>query len=179
MTLANLITWARIAVVPFFLLLMYGSRFSRQPAWAAFALFAAASLTDFVDGYLARRTGTVSRLGEFLDPLADKLLVGAALLTLTLYRDFPLWAALVIAVRELVVSVLRSTVHRRGRAMPASIQGKVKTAVQIPMVLLWMLPEQTPFGPIAVQDLAVVIVVFLTVISGITYFVKAKELLQS
>ena len=91
MNLPNWITVGRIVLVPVFLVLAYGD--STAAAVAAFAVFVIASLSDFVDGYLRAGTATVSRLGEFLDPLADKLLVGAALFVLVDTRDFPLWAA--------------------------------------------------------------------------------------
>lgn len=154
-----------------------GSHGSMSPAsWAAVAIFAVASLSDLFDGYLARRFNSVTPLGEVLDPLADKILVGAALVLLVWYRAFPLWAALVIAVREIAVSVLRSAALRRGRRMPASIQGKLKTALQIPMVIIWLFP---PVGTAAtIQQVALYVALTLTVVSGAAYLMKARRLLR-
>jgi CDP-diacylglycerol--glycerol-3-phosphate 3-phosphatidyltransferase len=132
------VTVARVFMVPPFVVLAY-QRSTAAAVWA-FVVFAAASLSDFVDGYLARRSGTESRLGQFLDPLADKLLVGAALVVLVDTRDFPLWAALVIAAREIAVQVFRTSVVQRGGTLPASSAAKVKTMLQIAMVGWWLLP---------------------------------------
>ncbi|MGH2768317.1 MAG: CDP-diacylglycerol--glycerol-3-phosphate 3-phosphatidyltransferase [Actinomycetota bacterium] len=185
---ANLVTFGRIALVPVFVYLMYTGASpdpspSRGPSaaerlgpWLAIVVFILAGLSDYLDGYLARRH-RVTTLGTFLDPLADKILVGAALVTLVALRGFPLWAAIVIAARELAVSLLRSAALRRGRSIPASKAGKAKTATQIPMVLLWLLPRS---GTIVVaQDLAVLVAVALTIFSGAQYFRRAGTLLSS
>lgn len=182
MNWANAVTFGRIALVPLFLYLMYmqgrgdaGEAATTVGPWLAIAVFTVASLSDSLDGYLARRHKRVTKLGTFMDPLADKLLVGAALVTLVAFRGFPAWAAVVIAVREIAVSLLRSAALRRGRSMPASTFGKAKTATQLPMVLVWLLPRA---GWVAhLQDAAVVAAVALTVISGAQYFSRAGELL--
>lgn len=158
---ANRVTIARVGLVPVFMYLMY----SGTSLAAAAAVFAIAAATDSLDGYLARRSGDITPLGQFLDPLADKLLIGGALLALVHLREFPLWAALVIVVREAAVSVLRSLELRRGHSLPATASGKIKTAVQVPMVLVWLLPRS---GSIArTQNIAVYVVVALTVWSGL------------
>jgi CDP-diacylglycerol--glycerol-3-phosphate 3-phosphatidyltransferase len=138
MNLPNWITVARIGLVPVFLVLAYGD--SGSAAVGAFATFAVASISDSLDGYLARRGDLVSRLGQFLDPLADKLLVGAALIALVSTRDFPVWAALVIAAREVAVQWLRTRIVRGGGALPASRAAKLKTLIQVGMVSWWLLP---------------------------------------
>jgi CDP-diacylglycerol--glycerol-3-phosphate 3-phosphatidyltransferase len=181
MNWANVVTFGRIALVPVFVVLMAagargsGGATTQAGPLLAIVVFVVASLTDFLDGYLARRTDKVTRLGIFLDPLADKLLVGAALVVLVAVRGFPLWAALIIAVREIAVSLLRSAALRRGRSMPASRFGKLKTAIQLPMVVAWLLPRS---GWIAVvQDVAVVAAVAFTILSGVQYFLRTRELL--
>lgn len=136
--LPNTITGARIALVPVFLFFAYGD--TTAAAVVAFVVFGIASASDSLDGYLARRHETDSRLGQFLDPLADKLLVGAALVALVDTRAFPLWAALVIGAREIAVQILRTTIVRGGGSLPASPAAKLKTAVQIGMVAWWLLP---------------------------------------
>lgn len=178
----NLITAARIALVPVFVLIMYtGERGSGDPAtavgsWVALAVFAVAALSDSLDGYLARKYERITRLGQILDPLADKFLVGAALVALVDLRGFPLWAAIVIVIREVAVSLLRSLALRRGRVLPANSIGKAKTALQIPTVMLWLLPR---VGWLAVvQDVLLVIAVFVTLFSGLVYFARAGQLLS-
>lgn len=177
----NIITAARIALVPVFVLIMYtGEAGSGDPAtavgsWVALGVFAVAALSDSLDGYLARRWERITRVGQILDPLADKLLVGAALVALVDLRAFPLWAAIVIVLREVAVSLLRSLALRRGRVLPANSIGKAKTALQIPTVMLWLLPRA---GLLAVvQDVLLVITVFVTLFSGFVYFARAGQLL--
>jgi CDP-diacylglycerol--glycerol-3-phosphate 3-phosphatidyltransferase len=161
---------ARILVAPILVLLILSP--SRAAGYLAAALFVVAAASDSVDGYLARRYEITSRLGQWLDPLADKILVTAPIVTLAVVGRFPLWAAVVILVREFGVSVLRAWLGTVGRAMPASWWGKVKTAAQMLAVLLYLLPdlgsevEGIRFG-------ILIAAVVLTVFSGLDYFVRA------
>lgn len=167
MNLPNAITFARIALVPVFLVFAY--RDSDADQLTALAVFVVASLSDLVDGYLARRSGTITRLGQFTDPLADKLLVAAALVVLVGDEGFPLWAAVVIGVREVAVQVLRITRTTGGRTMPASPFAKAKTATQLGMVSWWLLPwESTNPGHWAWTAAALL----TTTVSGAEYFVR-------
>lgn len=170
MNLPNAITVARIALVPVFLVSAYAD--TPAGAIAAFLLFLAASLSDSLDGYLARRAGTITRVGEFLDPLADKLLVGAALWALVATRAFPLWAAVVIALREVVVSVLRIRIVNAGGTLPASRVAKWKTVFQIVMVCWWLLPWDSRS---AIHWLLMAAALVMTVASGIEYFAKQRR----
>jgi CDP-diacylglycerol--glycerol-3-phosphate 3-phosphatidyltransferase len=138
MNLPNSITIVRIGLIPVFVVLSYGD--TDSAAVFAFVAFIVASVSDSLDGYLARRSGTITSVGEFLDPLADKLLIGAALFVLVDTRGFPLWAALVIAAREVAVQILRTRIVTTGGALPASAAGKTKTVMQISMVGWWLLP---------------------------------------
>lgn len=168
MNLPNGITVARIALIPVFLLLAYGDSDSFKVA--AFLVFGVASASDMVDGYLARRHETVSRVGKFLDPLADKLLVGAALVVLVDVRSFPLWAALVIALREIAVQILRIRIVRTGADLPASLAAKAKTLTQVALVGWWLLPwGERNAGHWALLGLALV----TTLWSGAEYFLRA------
>ena len=169
MNLPNAITIARIALVPVFLFFAY--RDSDAAAVIAFALFLTASLSDILDGYLARRAGSITKVGEFLDPLADKLLVGAALFVLVDERSFPLWAALVIAVREVVIQVWRIKVVNAGGRLPASRFAKLKTTLQITMVSWWLLPWESVT---IVHHALMVAALVATVLSGIEYL-QAKD----
>ena len=169
MNLPNAITLLRIALVPLFLVLAYGD--TEASALGAFAVFVVASLSDLLDGYLARRNQTISRMGQFLDPLADKLLVGSALVALVATRDFPLWAALVVAVREIAIQILRTQIVSGGGSLPASPWGKVKTIVQICMVSWWLLPwDETNLGHWVWIALALAV----TLWSGAEYLIKAE-----
>lgn len=175
---ANLITFGRIALIPVFLVFMSQAgdgTMMGTAGWAALIIYVVATLSDYIDGYLARKLNIITRLGQFLDPLADKFLVGAALVSLIVYRDFPAWAAVVIAIREVAIVVLRSAAMRRGNSMPASKHAKYKTAVQLVMVLAWLVP---PTGVMeGVQQVLVYVAVAVTVWSGLRYAVMGKQLL--
>ena len=170
MNLPNAITVARIALVPLFVYFAYLD--SDTAAFSAFALFLAASLSDLVDGYLARRAGTITKVGEFLDPLADKLLVGAALFVLVDQRSFPLWAAVVIGVREVVIQVWRIRVVNAGGRLPASRFAKLKTALQITMVSWWLLPWESIT---LVHHALMVAALVATVLSGLEYLQAGED----
>lgn len=137
----------------------------------AAAVFVVAAATDGLDGYLARRYASATATGQWLDPLADKILVAAPVVTLTVLARFPLWAAVIIVARELGVSLLRTWLGSRGRPMPASGWGKVKTAAQMAMVVLYLLPLGP--GAAGVRFGALLVAVALTVWSGVDYALKA------
>ena len=167
MNLPNAITIGRIALVPLFVFLAYGD--TDGAALAAFGVFVVASGSDFLDGYLARKSSIITRAGEFLDPLADKLLVGAALYALVATRSFPLWAALVIGAREVIIQILRIRIVSTGGTLPASHLAKLKTVLQICMVSWWLLPwEDVGFAHWWWLAAAVI----ATVASGAEYFTK-------
>ncbi|MDP9225359.1 MAG: CDP-diacylglycerol--glycerol-3-phosphate 3-phosphatidyltransferase [Actinomycetota bacterium] len=168
MNLPNWITVGRILLVPAFLVLAYGG--STATAAAAFSVFVLASVSDSLDGRLARRRGQTTRAGIFLDPLADKLLLGAALVVLVGDRAFPLWAALLIGFREVAVQILRTQIVRGGGDLPASRAGKSKTLLQGIMVGWWLLPWEPNPG----HWLLVALVLIATLWSGGEYFVRAQ-----
>lgn len=145
---------------------------SRAAAYLAAVLFVVAAASDGIDGYLARRHETTSRLGQWLDPLADKILVTAPIVTLTVVGRFPLWATVIIVAREFAVSGLRVWLGLHGRAMPASWWGKVKTAAQMLAVLLYLLPDLGETVA-SVRFGILVAAVILTVLSGLDYFWRA------
>ena len=164
LNIANAFTFLRVALVPVFAWLLV---FRDPPAPALAAIvFAFAAATDSVDGWVARRLRLVSGLGQFLDPLADKLLVGTALIALAADDRLPWWAVAVILAREFVVGVgFRLWLARAGRALPASRLGKVKTVTQILAVLLL---TSLPRGSEAALGVLYVAVA-LTVVSGYLY----------
>lgn len=142
-----------------------------EPAAIAAALvFFGAAATDRLDGYLARRYESATRTGQWLDPLADKLLISAPVLTLTALGRFPVWGASVIVAREVAVSLLRAWLGLRGRAMPASQWGKVKTAAQVLAIFLYIVPLGARADDARFWSL--VVAVALTVWSGLDYAFK-------
>ena len=170
MNLPNAITMARVAMVPFFLMFAFGGSVADRVT--AFVLFLVASLSDILDGYLARKNDQISRLGQFLDPTADKLLVGAALVALVMERRFPLWAAIVLGIREVAVQILRTGIVNAGGTLPASPAAKAKTVLQIVLVSWWLLP----WGGInVVHGILLGLALVVSVISGTEYFTTAKR----
>ena len=125
----NLLTFARILVIPLFIELAYQA--SPLASLLAGALFALAAITDVVDGWLARRMGLVTIIGKFLDPLADKLIVLAAMVMLVRLGRFPAWIAILLLSRELVVTGLRQIAATEGMVIAAGQEGKWKTALQL------------------------------------------------
>ena len=145
----------------------------RQAAYAAALVFFAAAATDGLDGYLARRYDSSTRLGQWLDPLADKLLISAPVITLVALDRFPLWAAIIIVARELAVSMLRAWLGTKGRSMPASDWGKVKTAAQVLAIFLYIVPFGSGAG--GARLFALILAVALTVWSGIDYVIRIEQ----
>ena len=146
-------------------------------SWIAFFAFGTAALTDGLDGYVARRMQLVSTTGQLLDPLADKLLVTAAMVALVVVDRFPAWAAIIIVAREVAVTALRIVADRRGRGFPASMAGKGKTGAQLVAVLLYILPLGSGWDPLRYTFLGLAL--FLTVVSGLHYLIRAPRLLRA
>lgn len=153
------------------LVLLVVSR-SDTAAVVAAAVFVFGALTDGLDGYLARRYEGATRIGQWLDPLADKILVTAPIVAMTAIGTFPAWAAVVIVSREFAVSLLRAWLGSRGIGMPASPWGKVKTAMQMLLVPLYLVPLD---GADTVRLVVLWLAVVLTIWSGLDYFLKAAR----
>jgi CDP-diacylglycerol---glycerol-3-phosphate 3-phosphatidyltransferase len=173
---ANAITVVRMLLIPVFLVLLL----SHLPygAWLAIAVFAVAAFTDKLDGYVARSRGQITKLGQFLDPLADKMLISAALIALVGLHKLPAWVAMVIIAREFAVSALRVVGIDQGVSIPASSLGKAKTISQIVAVIILMWPHGHLWYAPLVENTAIYVAVGLTVISGIQYFLRARDLLR-
>ena len=144
MNLPNSITLGRIFLVPLLVVVLLTSFDGRKVLGVSnemlgAAIFGLASLTDWLDGFLARRRGQVTGIGQWMDPLADKLLVTAALISLVQLDRAPAWMVAIILGRELSVTVLRSMIHARGQSLPASPLGKIKMAAQVTAILLLIL----------------------------------------
>jgi CDP-diacylglycerol--glycerol-3-phosphate 3-phosphatidyltransferase len=170
--LPNALTVVRIMLVPALVVALLGD----TPAGDVLAavVFALASLTDFVDGYLARARDSVTTFGKLMDPLADKLLIVAALISLVSLHRLAAWVAMVIITRELAVTVLRLGASQAGVVMAASFFGKVKTCLQIAAILAVIAVHGNPAW---VQALLYVTVV-VTVLSGLDYFFGLRKRIQ-
>ncbi len=140
----------------------------------AAVVFAVASFTDAIDGYLARSRDAITNFGKLMDPVADKLLIIAALLSLVSLGRLPAWVAMVIIAREFAVTVARMAARGEGVVIPANWWGKVKTAVQVLTIFLLILIDPSP----AWVDGLVYLMVAITVISGIDYFFGMRRLLR-
>ncbi len=169
--LANALTCVRLALVPVFLVVLFvGDGHDTYWRVVAFVVFAVAVITDRFDGALARSYGMVTAFGTLADPIADKALIGAALIGLSLLGDLPWWVTGVILVREISVTALRLAVLRRG-IIPASRGGKLKTLVQAVAIGLFILPLSG--GWLTAAWVIMLVAVALTVLTGLDYFVAA------
>ena len=169
MTLASKITLIRVAFIPAFMVLMYLS--GGQPGlymWISLAVFIIASLTDYVDGHIARKYKQVSDFGKFLDPLADKLLVISAMAMFCQWNIFPAWALMIVLTREFAVTGLRLIAVGKGKVIAAGWSGKVKTASTMIGLCVMM-----SFPTVVILNWVVIgVIVVTTVYSGIEYFVQ-------
>ena len=174
MTTANKLTILRIALIPVFLVVLYldfaGAR------WWALGIFAAACLTDFVDGYIARHYNQITNFGKFMDPLADKVLVMAAMCYLVEIGQMPGWCLSIVLLREFAVSGMRLVAVEQGRVIAAAWSGKIKTASTM-LCLCAMLLDI--FGKYAWFDpLCSAVIVLTTAYSGIEYFIKNADVFR-
>lgn len=194
-TPANVVTLIRIIFIPVFVVAIISPWPDYFPEWEeaelwkpwiAAAIFAVLSCTDAVDGYLARSRGEVTNFGKFIDPLADKILVAAALLALIELQLLPSWVALIILAREFIVSGLRMLVATHGVVVAASWYGKAKTVFQIIAILLFIikgspillsLHEQMEIALYVVSWLFMLIALVLTIVSMVDYFLKCAPIL--
>ena len=136
MNLPNKLTILRVLMIPFFVLFMLLDIAGAADKWIAVALFVIASLTDFLDGYIARKYNLVSNFGKFMDPLADKLLVSAAMICLVEMGRLPAWMVIVIISREFIISGFRLIASDNGVVIAASYWGKFKTVFQMAMIIV-------------------------------------------
>lgn len=169
MNTPNKLTVLRFILVPFFLAAAY---YEKQQAVMTIStiIFAIASFTDFLDGYLARKHNLVTDFGKFMDPLADKVLVAAALLFLIQSGRVEAWLVVIIITREYAISIIRAIAATNGKVIAASGGGKIKTVTQ--MLAIIMLLLSMPFG-----DIMMYVCVALTLYSGVEYIWKNRELI--
>ena len=169
MTTANKITIARMVLIPVFLILAYAGC-----TWWALAVYIIACLSDTVDGYVARHCNQVTNFGKFMDPLADKMLLLAAMVYFVEVGLMPGWAVALVLLREFAVSGLRMVAVEQQRVIAAAWSGKIKTTVT--MIGLGVI---LVFGEIAVLRWIIIALVLLTTLySGVEYFVKNRDVLR-
>ena len=169
MTTASKITLVRVFLIPVMMVTLYlsGGQ-SGAWMWVSLGIFVVGSLSDYIDGQIARRCNQVTDFGKFLDPLADKLLTIAVMTVFCQWGRFPAWALMIVLTREFAVTGLRLVAAPKGRVIAAAWSGKVKTASTMVGLILWMmLPENTVVGLIVSA-----VIVLTTVYSGVEYFIK-------
>lgn len=179
MTTANKLTILRVALIPAYLIFML-VRFPGH-RWLALAVFIAASITDSLDGHIARKYNQITTFGKFMDPLADKLLVTAALVVFVQWGQIPAWAAFIILAREFGVTALRLIAASEGTVIAAGFSGKVKTTVTLVFLCLMIAPFHgfcliRPW--LTVDSLGVILMTAVTVWSGAEYFIRYARLLK-
>ena len=176
MTTANKITLLRIVMIPLFLLAVLTQEQYAQII--ALGIFILASITDSIDGYIARKYNQSTNFGKFLDPLADKLLVTAAILVFVERGQMPSWAAMIIIAREFAVTGLRLVAAAEGQVIAAAWSGKIKTAVSIVAICIMLMPVGNRDTMMVIDTICYVIMILVTVWSGVEYFVKNSKVID-
>lgn len=171
----NLLTIARLFMVPIFGYLILAIEQTDAAQWASATVFLIAAITDLIDGVWARRYGLVTNFGKIADPIADKALIGTALIALSIQDEIAWWVTGVIIFREVAITVLRFWVIRHG-VIPASRGGKAKTVSQIVAIVAFLIPIHGWVDAVAQMSLGVALA--LTVTTGIDYVLKARILPQ-
>ncbi len=191
MNLPNKLTLLRVIMVPFFVVFLLLTPDYPMFKFVAFTLFVVASLTDLLDGYIARKYHLITNFGKFMDPIADKLLVSAALVCLTSMGFVPAWMTIVIISRELIIGGFREIAAERGIVIAAGWLGKWKTAVTMVMLAMMLLGVNTigfPFDAtvtmgvygvyMLITEILLWISVILTIVSLVDYLVKNKDVMK-
>lgn len=177
MNLPNKLTTFRVILIPFFVFFMLAPNMTGINHYIAAAIFILASLTDLLDGKIARKYNLVTNFGKFMDPLADKLLVCSAMICLIQTGQLAAWIVVIIIAREFIISGFRLIASDNGVVIAASYWGKFKTTFQMLMVIVLILNIQMPFFQILGVILTYVALI-LTVVSLIDYIVKNKDVLK-
>ena len=168
MTTASKITLVRVAMIPVFMLTLLLSPGHGWLTWLSLAIFIVASLTDFVDGKIARSRNQVSDFGKFLDPLADKLLVISAMCIFTEWGLMPAWALMIVLTREFAVTGLRLVAAGKGTVIAAGWSGKIKTFSTMVALCVWIVFHEWEW----LNWVIIAVIVLPTIYSGVEYFIK-------
>ena len=177
MNLPNKLTVARVVLIPFFVFFLLIDPSNEVFKWTALAIFIVASLTDMLDGKIARKYNLITDFGKFMDPLADKLLVCSAMIGLIELGRIPSWIVIIIIAREFTISGFRLIAADNGRVIAASYWGKFKTTFQMIMVILMIANIQIPWVQVLTQ-IIMWIALALTIISLIDYLIKNKDVMS-
>ena len=175
MNLPNKLTILRIVMIPFFVLFMLFPVTGPSDKWIALALFIAASLTDLLDGHIARKYNLITNFGKFMDPLADKLLVCSALICLVELGRIPSWIVIVIIAREFIISGFRLIASDNGVVIAASYWGKFKTTFQMVVICL-MIANMDALS--LLTNIIMWIALVLTVVSLLDYLIKNRDIMK-
>lgn len=177
MNLPNKLTVLRVIMVPFFVFFMLTDVGGPANKWIALILFCVASLTDMLDGKIARKYNLVTNFGKFMDPLADKLLVCSAMICMIEMEKLPAWIVIVIIAREFIISGFRLIASDNGIVIAASYWGKFKTNFQMFMIIMLIIDLGTSTA-VMIENILIVIATALTIISLVDYLVKNKQVLS-
>jgi len=188
MNLPNKISMIRIIMIPIVMLFIspellfmpdwYNNFIEGVGRYIGVILFLIAAITDFLDGYIARKNNLVTKLGKFLDPIADKLLVISALVILVQKQEINFWLVVIIIAREIIVMGIRIIAASEGKVIAASIWGKIKTVLQISAITSYLISNITPylflkvFNLYIISDILIALAVIATIISGYDYVKK-------
>ena len=176
MNLPNKLTTARVIMIPFFLVFLM-TNFFEGSNYVALAIFIIASLTDMLDGKIARKYNLVTNFGKFMDPLADKLLVCSAMIAFIELGLMPAWIVIIIIAREFIISGFRLIAAEKNVVIAAGMSGKIKTTVQ--MIMCCLLIARLPFGCMRYVELVFIYAaLILTLYSLIVYLVQNKDILK-
>ena len=176
MNLPNKLTVLRVLMIPIFVVFMITPLAEGNGKYIALALFCVASLTDMLDGMIARKYNLVTNFGKFMDPLADKLLVSSALICMNEQGKLAAWIVIIIIAREFIISGFRIVASDNGIVIAASYWGKVKTVVHMAMIILLIVDIQVPAVQL-ITEILVWVGLALTVISLVDYVIKNKQVL--
>ena len=176
MNLPNKLTILRVIMIPFFVFFLLSGVGGSASKWIALVIFAAASITDTLDGYIARRDNLITDFGKFMDPLADKLLVCSALICFVELDKLPAWMVIIIIAREFIISGFRLIAADNGIVIAASWWGKAKTISQMVMIILLVADLGGAFDMIS--QVMIYLALVLTVVSLVDYIAKNKQVLK-
>lgn len=177
MNLPNKLTLFRVILIPFFVFFLLAPYFEGYGNYIAVAIFIVASLTDMLDGKIARKYNLVTNFGKFMDPLADKLLVCSAMICLISTGQLAAWIVIIIIAREFIISGFRLIASDNGIVIAASYWGKFKTTFQMLMVIVLILNIQNQFFAV-LGTILTYVALALTIISLIDYIAKNKDVLK-
>ena len=178
MNLPNKLTILRVIMIPVFLVVLLGSIVpSPINRYAAVLIFMAASFTDYLDGHIARKYNLVTNFGKFMDPLADKLLVSSALISMVAMGEIPAWIVIIIISREFIITGFRTIAVENGVVLAASMWGKIKTVSQMIMIIV-VISGIGGFAGELIGNILIYVSAFFTVLSGADYIIKNIDVLK-